>query len=264
MGIGATYHNFSLNLAYGFHFLNHDNEKGKTKYLDLQAHLYHKKWAIDALGLFYKGYYLYPKGYAALNLNNYYYRPDAKLNFIGVAAYHLQNTERFSYHAAMIQNEWQRKSAGSLLFGGEAYYGTIKADSALVPKQIEKGFSQAGINKINFFSAGPGIGYAYTLVIQRHFFITTSVIANLDLNFSSEEGINSKNNKVSVNPAAVYKAAIGYNSSSWDISANCVGNALWISTASSSEKYFLATGNYRLILAKKIKLKNHNTVNGIK
>ena len=44
MGVGATYHNFSLNLAYGFGFINQDKEKGKTKYLDLQGHFYPNKW----------------------------------------------------------------------------------------------------------------------------------------------------------------------------------------------------------------------------
>src|ERR1700748_684130 len=38
MGIGATYNNLSLNIAYGFGFLNNDEDKGKTKSIDLQAH----------------------------------------------------------------------------------------------------------------------------------------------------------------------------------------------------------------------------------
>ncbi len=98
---------------------------------------------------------------------------------------------------------------------------------------------------------GPGIGYAYTLVIQQHFFITGSLIANLDLDFSSEKGINEDKNYITLNPATVFKTAIGYNSSTWDISCNWVGNAIWFKGASSA-KYLLQTGNYRIILAKKI------------
>src|SRR4051794_21010511 len=37
MCVGATYHNFSLNLAYGFKFLNQEEDKCETKYLDLQG-----------------------------------------------------------------------------------------------------------------------------------------------------------------------------------------------------------------------------------
>jgi len=252
LGAGITYHNISLNLSYGFKFLNTDNdEKGKPRYFDMQGHWYDNKWAVDWFGQFYRHYYLYPKGYASDNINNYYLRPDAKVNLIGVAAYRLPNGERFSYRAALIQNEWQKKSAGSILFGGEAYYGTIKADSSLVPKQVEKELPLTDLHNIQLLSFGAGIGYAYTLVVKQHFFITGSLVANLDLNFSSETGTNLNSNQVTLNPAAVFKAAAGYNSSTWDLSCNWVGNAIWFKGASSA-KYLLQTGNYRIILAKKI------------
>src|SRR5690606_9697455 len=46
MGVGATYKNLTLNLAYGFGFLNPERGKGETKYLDAQAHLYPKKMVV--------------------------------------------------------------------------------------------------------------------------------------------------------------------------------------------------------------------------
>jgi len=252
MGVGATYHNFSLNLAYGFGFLNQTQEKGKTKYLDLQGHFYPSKWVVDWYGQLYKGYYLCPKSYATATSGKYYVRPDAKVNLFGIAAYRVLNNKRLSYNAAMIQNEWQRKSAGSLLLGAEIYYAVIKADSALVPAAVADHYKQAGITEIKNFSIGPGIGYAYTLVIQRHFFVMGSLAANLNLGFSSETGIAGTHNKTSVNTSALFRVAAGYNSSSWNLSANWVGNRLPVSGSSSSNNYLLQTGNYRIILAKKI------------
>jgi hypothetical protein len=38
--------------------------------------------------------------------------------------------------------------------------------------------------------------------------------------------MNDKKNKTSIKPSAIYKAAIGYNSDSWDISANWAANGL--------------------------------------
>jgi Domain of unknown function (DUF4421) len=259
MGIGVTLHSFSVNVFYGFSFLNKKDEaKGKTKGLNVQMHLYPRKWAIDLLAVFPKGFYLDPKGFAAANANSYYYRPDIKLTLMGLSAYRVPNKQKFSYRAAIIQSEWQKKSAGSVLFGGQAYYGTIKGDTAaLVPKKVQSNFPQAGINKINFFSFGPGIGYAYTLVIAKHLFITGSVIGNLDLNFTNEEGI-SKNNKVGLSPAEVFKAAVGYNSSNWNVSVNWTGNGLWFKGASSSENYFWPTGNYKFVIAKKFTIKKHH------
>ena len=252
-GLGATYQNISLNLSYGFGFLNHDDAKGKTKSVDLELHVYPTKWAVDVLAIFHKGLYLHPENNATAN--SYYYRPDVNQHIMGLGAYRVLNADRFSYNAAMIQSEWQKKSAGSLLLGGQVYYGLIKGDSSLVPQQLESSFAKTDINRINFFSVGPGIGYAYTMVIQKHFYITGSLIANLNFNFSSEETINAKHNKVAVNPGAVYKASIGYNSDNWNISANWAGSSLWVKGASSAGNYFVPTGNYRFILAKKILLK---------
>ena len=65
IGIGATYHAFTLNIGVGINKFNPNKEKGDTKYLDLQGHFYARKWNIDLLGEFYKGYYLTPQGLAA-------------------------------------------------------------------------------------------------------------------------------------------------------------------------------------------------------
>ena len=253
LGIGGTYQNITLNFSYGFSFLNKDKGQGKTKGLDFQFHLYPHKWAIDLLGSLRKGYYLDPKDNNGLNLANYYQRPDFKRDVIGFSVFRVPNAGRFSYRAALTQNDWQTKSAGSLLYGGEAYYGTIKGDSALVPNQVSNNFPQKGVDKINFFSIGPGIGYAYTLVITRNFFIAASAIGSIDVNFSTEERTGDKHKKVSVLPGGAYKGAIGYNSSTWSISANITGNALYAGSASSSSKrnIFCPRGIYNLYWLRK-------------
>jgi hypothetical protein len=252
LGIGATYNNFTANLSYGFKFLNKDNGKGTTKGLNLQIHMFPNKWAIDLLGTFVKGNYLDPKDNNGLNLVKYYLRPDLTRDVVGISMFRVKNSNRFSYRAAAIQNEMQTKSAGTLLYGGEAYYGSIKSDSALVPPRVNNIYEQDGINKYHFFSIGPGIGYAYTLVMHTHFFISGTVIATADLNFSSEEMAGKKNSKVSVEPGGIFKAAIGYNSGNWSICANTAGNLLYTGSAASSKEYFLPTGNIQIVLAKKI------------
>jgi hypothetical protein len=257
-GIGATFNNVSFNIAYALNFLNPDDEKGKSKSTDIQVHFYPKKWTIDVLGIFHNGLGLYTSTNFPFDTGRYYYRADVKQNIVGLSAFRVLNNNRFSYKAAMIQNEWQKKSAGTFLFGGQAFYGQIKADSALVRKYPVNGIPPAtGISRLNFLSVGPGAGYAYTLVIRQHFFVTGSLIAGLNLNFSSEEGINGQKNKVAVNPGAVYKAAVGYNSSTWGISGTWAVNSLWINGGSDGQNYSVTTGNYMVILAKKIVIKKH-------
>ncbi len=255
MGVGATYHNFSLNLAYGFGFLNNNENKGKTKGIDLQLHLYPGKWAIDALGIFHKGSYIDNFDGSTYTAEGVYSRPDVHINYIGGAAYRVPNGERFSYRAAMIQNEWQKKSAGSLLYGGMAGYGSIKGDSSLVPVELKADFAQSGVTGIHYWNAAAGLGYAYTLVVAEHLFVTGSLTGNAGIYITSEETPGGTDTKVTAGPSIVYKAAAGYNSSTWNISANWAGNAMLFKGSSSSESYFSPTGNFRLILAKKIPLK---------
>lgn len=257
LGIGATYNNLSLNIGYGFSFLNKNkSDIGSTKGINLQLHLYPHKLTVDLLGIFLKGNYLDPRGYENKNAGSYYFRNDVKTTIAGIAAYRVPNAGKFSYRAAFVQNEWQKRSAGSVLYGGEAYYVSFAGDSALVPVQIATGYPQAGIKEIKYFTIGPGIGYAYTLVIVKHFFITASLIGNVDLNFSTEAGT-TQNKKFSLAPAAVYKGAVGYNSDTWSIAGTITGNAMLVKGASSSKDYCVPTGNFRVSLAKKIMLKKH-------
>ncbi len=253
-GVGFAYNGLGLNVSYGLS--NKDNGKGKTKGLDFQFHLYPHKWAVDLLGSFRKGYYLDPKKNNGLSQPGFYVRPDLHRSVVGLSVFRVPNSHKFSYRAAFTTNDWQTKSAGSILFGGEAYYGSIKGDSVIVPASVSSLYEQAGIDKVNFFSIGPGLGYAYTLVIAKNFFITGSAIGSIDLNFSTEEGGNKKN-KTSIIPGGIYKAAIGYNSSTWSVSANITGNALYVGSESSSKEYFLPTGNLRFIVAKKLAPRPH-------
>lgn len=256
MGIGATYNNLTLNVAFGFGFLNNKNEnRGKSKSLDLQLHLYPNGWVADVLATHYKGVYAFPKGYAAANPNIYYYRSDIKLNLFGITAYRVPNSNKFSYRAAMVQNEWQKKSAGSLLYGGGIYYSGIQGDSSIIPSEVATSFSQAGIDNFHFITIGPGVGYAYTAVAAQHLFLMASLIANANVNFSTDENAGTKTNKVSFEPATIFKAAAGYNGNVWNVSANWAGSAFLVKEAAVSKTNRLSTGNFRIILAKKIMLK---------
>ncbi len=259
MGIGATYHNFSLNLAYGFGFLNRDDEKGKTRYLDLQGHFYKPKWVTDFYGQLYQGYHLSPKGFAAITPGAYYYRHDLKVNLFGLSQYRVFNSNRFSYRAAITQNEWQKKSAGTFLAGAEIYYSHIKADSSWTPAALAGSYPGQDISKLTYFSFGPGVGYAYTVVALQHLFLTGSLTGNLNVSYTSEITAE-KRNRFSVNPVARFRIAAGYNSDNWNVSANWIGDRLPFKGDSGND-YLLQTGNYRFIIARRFmpgtKLQRH-------
>lgn len=249
-GIGVTWHNFSLNLAYGLGYINKDDDKGKTKYLDLQTHFFRPKWNTDVYGQFYKGYYL-SSGFAAGPGKNYYYRPDVKITLIGFSRYYIFNSTRFSYRAAFLQNEWQKKSAGTFLIGVEAYYGVLNGDSALVPKSIEDKYSEKGIHRVDYLSIGPGAGYAYSLIIAQHIYFTGSFTGNLNVSYATESNYDVHPHNVSVNFVSRFKISAGYNSRTWNISANYIANDLPFKGANPNNKYSINTGKYRFVISKK-------------
>jgi len=259
LGAGFSYKWITVNLFNGFSFLNtKDEPKGKTTGLGLQIHLFPKKWAIDLTAELPKGFHLEPKGMAGAKADEYYYRADVKSNLYGISAYRVPNKEKFSYRAAISQTEWQKKSAGSFLYGGGIFHGSLQGDSVLIPALLQNQYPETGVKKLTYTTIGPGIGYAHTLVIDQHFFITGSLVVNANVNFVSEEGT-TKEKKTSFNGGDVFKAAIGYNSPTWNFSANWLGQGIWIKGPSTNENYFFPSGQVRVVVAHKFDVHKHHS-----
>lgn len=248
-GVGATYEWFTLNLAYGFGFLNGGDEiKGKTKYLDLQSHIYTRKMSIDFMGQFYSSFFLRPKGVAAVDGREFYIRPDIKVRHFGLAPYYILNWKQLSLRAPMIQNEWQKKSAGSILLGGDLYYGNTHGDSAFVPTVIEDNYPHKGIYKIRYFNIGPGAGYAYTYVLDEKFYATGGVTMSFPISFHKEwSEETAPTSVVKFSPNLTYRAGIGYNDDTKSIGLMWVNSSF--STRGDTGKFRILTGNIRLNMA---------------
>ncbi|MFT2007168.1 DUF4421 domain-containing protein [Pontibacter sp. 13R65] len=244
MGIGATYKWATLNLGYGFGFLNPDKNQGDTRYLDLQAHIYPRKFVVDVFGQFYKGYHLQERGRGVATDEAFYVRPDLALTKIGASVQYLFNHERFSYRAAFMQNEWQKKSAGTFLLGFEMYGGRVAGDSVLVPVPLIRN-TAGNFTSLNFFEFGPNAGYAYTLVFKKHFFVTASAAANLGIGYTEKETETNSHTQWGVKPNIFWRGVIGYNASRWSVNVNYVRNNVRLVSNEGFSNTML-TGNYRL------------------
>lgn len=251
IGLGFTYKFVSFSLSKGLNFLESNATKGATHSTDLQLHIYKRKWTLDAIGQFYRGYYLSPHGLASPDGHTYYIRPDVGVQLVGVAGYRVMNDERFTYGAGLSQNAWQEKSAGSLLLGGQAFYLALNGDSALVPRKVDSVYNEKNIRKLHLLEFGPGIGYAYTFVIQKHYFLLGSLNANIDLYLSQELGSGVRGNKIGFTPNYMLRLGGGYTTNRWGL------NLIWIMSNSvadgkaSGYQYAINTGNYRLVYARR-------------
>jgi len=242
----------SLSFGKGFGFLNpNKEEKGKTRSFDFGSHIYTRDWVTDIYAQFYKGYYLSLGGPAGTADKNYYKRPDIKVNLLGASVYRLLNGERFSYRAGFLQNEWQKKSEGSVLLGAEIYYGTMKGDSALVPSHINSYYPQQGIQRVRLLELGPGAGYAYTAVWEENLFLTGSLTINADISMVKEVTATGAANRTSVSPNATLRAVAGYNSEEWAATISWLHNATNAKGRSSNYEYGIKTGEFKITLAKR-------------
>ncbi|HET8573822.1 MAG TPA: DUF4421 domain-containing protein [Edaphocola sp.] len=253
-GLGLTYDAFTLNLAYGFPFLNTNHtQRGKTKYLDLQSHIYSRKFVTDIFGQFYKGFYIAPKNFVP-NMTGYYSKPDLGVSLIGFSTYYIFNPGKFSYQAALIQNEWQTKSSGTFLGGLDFHYGILSSDELLLPEELKNAFPQETVRRLRFVTFGPGLGYAYNFIYKKHWFATASLTGTLTINFTKESSAFSDRAHIGISPNFLYRLGIGYNSNTWECVFTLVNSSVQVAGAYSSTPYSFRTGNYRLTLARRFKL----------
>lgn len=189
LGFGVNYKFIGLNIGFNFPFVNNRHAKyGDTKYIDLQAHLYLRKFVVDFYGQSYEGYYQAERKPSVFNSSQQgliALRPDLENQNLGLSVQYIFNDERFSYRAAYLQNEYQKRSAGSLIVGAEAFAWQMKADSALIPSSYVEGFfDDEPFRHSSAVSLAVNIGYAHTFVILKHFFITASLSAAGGVNHS--------------------------------------------------------------------------------
>ncbi|HEY9115046.1 MAG TPA: DUF4421 domain-containing protein [Bacteroidales bacterium] len=273
LGFGATYSWFTLNIGLNFPFVNHDNSKyGKTNYLDLQTHMYLRKMNLDLYAQNYNGSYLQNSGNVLSNWpqnDTFQKRRDISTFTIGYNVQYVFNWKRFSYKAIYNQNEWQKKSAGSLVIGTNAFFYVNVADSSFFPQNLENPdlFYGLDYNRQDVLNVGLSAGYYYTLVIAKHFFISAGAAGGPGLGYVwINDGVKEsvRFSSVAFNFNAMGRASIGYNSERVFVGASILQQFFFNQQPTQNIWNHFGTGNariylvYRISLKKPIKLANPN------
>jgi len=257
LGFGFNYKFIGINIGFKLPFINNDDDKyGKTKYLDLQSHLYLRKLVIDFYGQYYKGYYLANRRFnpRALDL-----RPDMYNTDLGLNVQYIFNDKKFSYRAAYLQNEYQKKSAGSFIVGGEFFAWKMKGDSALIPSnlEVEGFFDNEPFHKTSSVSIAANVGYAYTLVIKKYFFITASLTGSAGVNQTTLNYLDGrkKNRELGWQLNNTVRLSAGYNSSRYFVGVHYVDLVTRSESPVNRAYQTFGTGNLRFSVAKRFALK---------
>jgi hypothetical protein len=260
LGVGVNHGLLGLNIGLNFPFINQDDDRyGETDYTDLTMRVFSPRFNITVYLQKYKGFYLRNTDEMISGWEEgdpYYIRGDIRSLGLGLDISYIFNSSKFSYRAAILQNEWQKKSAGSFLVGGSLVYNATNGDSSLIPYNISYGrfFDDLHFDRSNNFSIGPTAGYAHTFVIKRHLFIMGSFTGSGNIGFTqllpveSEEKI--KSGLVFGLRGEIILSA-GYNSDRWYFGFSFI-NMSTINQAPIKERAIsYQTGMYRVNIVRR-------------
>jgi len=253
LGAGFAYKFFNLNISVGLPYLSPDlKDRGKTRSLDLQTYIFGRKWLFDVYGQFYGGFHIDQKAFVP-GAESYYFRDDIRLRLIGGTAHYIFNPKKFSFRMALLQDEWQQKSSGTFMLNFAAFYGLAYSNTMqqLIPDTLSGQYGNAAVNRFRFVSLGPGLGYAYNLVIKKHFLLSGSYSANIMASFTREQSVSGYHDAFHFRPGMVFMASAGYHSDNWNVAVAWINNSIYYKGYSSEGNYSMNVGLYRLTVAKR-------------
>lgn len=227
-GIGFNYKFLGLGFSYGAPVSKSSKDKyGTTQRLDLQFSIFSKSVGLDAHLQAYKGYYiLNPNDFIDWNENYYPKLPDMRLLTLGVNAFYLFNSNRFSYRAAFVGNQVQNKSAGSIVAGIFGTYDEVSTDNGFIPKEIiDTTDLDFDLKSFQALTIGLSAGYMYTFVIKKGFFISLAAIPGGGYRHYEITDINNKteiDNQFALQ--LIGRIAIGYNWKGYFVNFNTIFN----------------------------------------
>ena len=174
LGVGFNYKGLGLGLAFGRPLSSSSIEKyGMTNRFDMQASLYGERFGVDGFVQWYKGYYMAnPDDFIDWNKPNYPHVRDLEIFSIGGNGFYLFNREKFSYKAAYLRNEIQKRSAGSFSTGIFFYRDMVRSDNGFLPTEMPDSITtDFDLKEFDATSIGISVGYQHTFVIKGNFFI---------------------------------------------------------------------------------------------
>jgi hypothetical protein len=255
LGVGVNHGILGLNIGINFPFINQDDDKyGETKYYDFTMRIFAPRFNATIYLQNYRGYYLRNTSDMIpgwVEGDPYYIRGDLRSRAAGLDLYYIFNSGKFSYRAAILQNEWQKKSAGSFLIGGGLVYNAAFGDSSIVPAELYYGrfFNDLKFYRSNNFAIGPTVGYAHTFVIKKHYFIMGSLNGSVNYGFT-QLLLTDNEDKIKSGLVLGFRADLllsaGYNSDRWYFGISYINMSLVTQAPIDERSISYETGMFRI------------------
>lgn len=226
LGFGVSYKWFALDITFALGLRN-NSEFENTRSFDFQGSMFSSKQYISATIQYYQAFKMANFSGESEPINETSERREdiRTINF-GLQYMYAFNYTKFSFKAPFVFNEVQLKSAGSPILGASFNMFVMDADSSIVPPEFSNDFDPVlHMRDLNLLSLSISLGYMYTFVFKKHFFLTLSLIPGLNINggdFYTDirnymaPGINIKINTMN---------AIGYNSRKFFTGFNLISDS---------------------------------------
>lgn len=240
LGLGMTFKGIGFEVQYSPKWLNQNDEKyGKSSEFALSSSGNTRRFIYDVYYRRAEGFHSKAQ-YVLLGdtVASYYKRPDLVNQNLGANILYIFNNKRFSSSAPYNLTQRQRKSAGSFLLGAYAFVYTLDADTLIFPDTMYRSFSpHVQLKSAAALTAGLSIGYTYTLVFGKYWFINIATVPGISIQqFQSINGINGdayvRNNS---NLSLQSRFSFGYNRRDFFLGFSYTGSNFLITGAGDKE-----------------------------
>jgi len=214
LGVGFNYKGLGLGIAFGRPLSQSSIDKyGLTNRFDMQASLYAKSFGLDGFVQWYKGYYMAnPQDFIDWDKPHFPQVRDLEIFSIGGNGFYLFNRNKFSYKAAYLRNEIQKRSAGSFSTGFFFYHDMVRSGNGFLPSELPDSIrTDFDLKEFDATSIGISAGYQHTFVIKGNFFINLQLTPGIGYRRLSAKSLT--NGSGIVNKAAwqvLGRTALGY------------------------------------------------------
>jgi hypothetical protein len=263
-GLGYTYSFLTLNFAVKLPLINRDEDLyGKSTYIDLSSHTIFRSYIIDLYLQWNKGYYVSNPEEIVHHWDSQQSIPirgDLRTSIVGLNVQYLFNSERYSYKASFLQNEFQRKSAGSPMLGIEGYWMLGMGDSLVVsPTFFNTRFLRGeSFNQVDIANVGVNGGYAYTFVWDEKLYLSVATLVGLSGGYNKVHHSNTSTtccSGITFGITNSSRISLGYNSQSYYVGLSFIRFSMSNLVTESGDWITYSTGNIRFNIVKRFRLK---------
>ena len=260
LGVGFNYKDYGLAIAFGLPKSEDSKRRyGTTKRLDLQINKIGDKIGIDGFAQFYRGYFnANPHDFMNWENEEFPQLSEMRVISVGLNGFYIFNSERYSYKAAYVRNQVQLKSAGSFTIGIFGHYDLADSDNGFIPLEFPDSIADTfDLKSFNTLALGITVGYLYTWVISKNFFVNgglTPGFGNQRIELETLQGEKSVQNAPAAQLAG--RAAIGYESKF--LFAGLSGVIIWRNFEYKGYDLDLATEHIKIFIGKRFSISGKN------